>query len=297
MAKFDIVVPAYNAERYLAAALEGVLAQTCEDWRILLVNDGSTDHTAEIAASYQARIGEKMLVISQPNAGLPAARNAALHVATAEYIAILDADDIWFPCRLAESLKSLEQRPQAGLSYGVVTRIDENDHPFSTSSLHPQHAEGNVAPYIYMRTIDLPCPTITFRRRCLEEVGFFDETMRATEDRDMWLRIALRHEIVAIPRILAYYRTSLQSMSGDMNRMSAAQLRFIRKHYGGPGCGRVQRAIATSRVYKQRAEGWKFRHRPWLALGNALRAFALWPFSQDNIRTAASLLLTCARLK
>ena len=84
VATVDIIIPAFNAERFLVPALESVIAQDFPDWRILLVNDGSTDGTAEIAAWYQQRLGERMLVITQPNAGLPAARNAALRVASAE---------------------------------------------------------------------------------------------------------------------------------------------------------------------------------------------------------------------
>ena len=71
-------------------------------------------------------------------------------------------------------------------------------------------AEGRIAPRIYMRKVELPCPTLTFRSKCIDEVGFFDETMRATEDRDLCLRIALRYEVAFVPRVIAYYRVSAQ---------------------------------------------------------------------------------------
>ena len=295
VATVDIIIPAFNAERFLATALESVIAQDFTDWRILLVNDGSTDGTAEIAARYQKRLGERRLVITQPNAGLPAARNAALRAASAEYLAILDADDLWLPCRLTETVKAFAGRPEIGLSYGLVSRIDEHGKVFSVFAGNPRHKEGKVAPAIYQRIVDFYCPTVSVRRSIAVEVGFFDETMRATEDRDYWLRVALRSEVACIPKVIASYRSSPNSMSTDMDRMLTAQLRFINKHYGAPGCGRRARRAGVARVYKQRGEVYSERGQRWNALSSALRACWIWPFSVDNLRSAGSLLLRAFR--
>ena len=254
VATVDVIIPAFNAERFLAHAIESVLTQDFTDWRILLVNDGSTDGTAEIAARYQRQLGERMLVITQPNAGLPAARNAALRAASAELLAILDADDLWLPCRLTETVKAFAGRPQIGLSYGLVNRIDEHGKVFAVFAGNPRYREGKVAPAIYTRLVDFFCPTVSVRRSFAADVGFFDESMRATEDRDYWLRVALRSEVACIPKVIASYRSSPNSMSTDMDRMLTAQLRFINKHYGAPGCGRRARRIAVARVYKERCE-------------------------------------------
>jgi len=295
--KFDIIIPAYNAEAYLSEAIDSVISQTLGDWRIILVDDGSTDNTAEIASGYQRQLKERMIIITQRNAGLPAARNAAIRAATAEFLAILDSDDVWVPNRVEESLNALEARPLAGLSYGLVTRIDETGQEIATFHGNRHHSEGRIARYVYMRQVEFPCPTVTVRRLCVEEVGVFDETMRATEDRDMWFRIATKYEVAFVPKVIAYYRTYPSSMSGDIDRMLAAQLKFIRKHYGAPGCGFISRQIAMSRAYKQRGEGLQARKRYWHAVRSSLLAVAIWPFSQDNLRSAGSVLLTCARLK
>lgn len=291
MATVDIIIPAYNAARYLPTAIESVSAQTFNDWRIVLVNDGSTDNTDEVVAPFLERLGPRMLYIKQANRGLPAARNAAIQASTAEFLALLDADDVWLPCRLSDSIEALRQRPQAGLSYGLITYIDQNGQPGATFAGNRKNAEGNIAPSIYMRKVELPCPTITFRRACVDQVGLFDETMRATEDRDLWLRIALRYEVAFVPKVIAYYRLSPNSMSTDPHRMLQAQLHFIGKHYGAPGCGRRARQIATARVYKQLAEALKRQDRPREAFTSSLHALALYPFDADNPRTAGSLLL------
>ena len=296
MPKVDVIIPAYNAVKYLPAAIESVMAQTFEDWRIVLVDDGSTDNTAEVVAPFIKQLGPRLKYIKQPNSGLPAARNAAIHSSYAEFLALLDADDVWLPFRLTESLMRFENRPRVGLAYGLISRINPEGIVIDTFAGNQQHAEGNIAPYIYMRKVELPCPTITFRRKCVDEVGLFDETMRATEDRDLWLRIALRYEVAFVPKVLAYYRTSPNSMSTDPDRMLKAQLQFIQKHYGAQGCGMQARQIALARVYKQRAEALLLREQPWAALMSSLRALALYPLDIDNARTAGSLLLRWAGL-
>lgn len=289
VAIFDIIIPAYNAARFLPAAIESVMAQTFTDWRIVLVDDGSTDFTSEIAARYGRQLGDRMTVVTQKNAGLPAARNAALRIATAEYLAILDADDVWLPCRLQESLDSLTTHPNAGLSYGLIARMDEEGGVLETFSGNPTFAEGGIAPYIYMRKVELPCPTITLRREVLAKVGLFDETMLATEDRDMWLRVAQCYDVAFVPKVISYYRMSANSMSADMDRMMRAQFRFIDKHFGTPGCGRIARRIGRARVWKQRGELFRERGQDGKAFFAGLRAALMWPLGTDNLRTFASL--------
>ncbi len=296
MATVDVIVPAFNAAKTLPFALESVIAQAFHDWRILLVDDGSTDNTAQVVAPFLDRLGPRIQYIRQENRGLPAARNTAIRAATAEFLALLDADDAWMPCRLAESVKTLRERPRASLAYGGVTCIDAEGRPGKTFVGRRRGAEGRIAPRIYMRKIDLPCPTITFRRSCLDEVGNFDETMRATEDRDLWLRIALRHEVAFVPRVLAYYRVSPGSMTADPQRMFQAQMQFIEKHYGAPGCGWMARRIALGQCYRQRAEALRSRGMRLAALKSSMQSLAACPLDLGNLRTATSLLLGLAKI-
>jgi GT2 family glycosyltransferase len=167
--------------------------------------------------------------------------------------------------------------------------MDPDGRTLHTFKGNPRHVEGRIAPYIYMREVELPCVTVTIRRSCINEVGVFDETMRSTEDRDLWLRIALKHEVAFIPKVLAYYRTSPGSVSTNAQRMLEAQLQFIRKHYGSKGCGRLPRRISQARAYKQRADALKAQQQPWAALKSALRAVVIYPLDPKNLRTAASL--------
>lgn len=295
MPTVDVIIPAYNAARFLPAAIESVEAQTFGDWRILLVNDGSTDNTEEIVRPYRDRLGEKLKYIQQSNAGLPAARNTAIRNSTGEFLALLDADDVWLPWRLEESVKSFDGQPKAGLSYGMIRYIDVEGNATNWEDRRQKNAEGWIATSIYTRKVNLPCPTITFRRKCVEEVGMFDETMRATEDRDMWLRIALKYEVRFIERVIAHYRLSPNSMSTDLSRMLNAQLRFVEKHRGAPGCGAWQHRVALAWIYKQYADALSARRQPGAALKNSLRALALNPLDWENARATGSLLFKWTR--
>ena len=292
MATVDIIIPAFNAAKYLPLSLESVASQTFDDWQILLVDDGSSDNTAEVAAPFLKRFGPKIKYIKQSNQGVSAARNNAIRSSTSEFIAFLDADDVWLPCRLAESVNVLRTRPTVGLSYGLLTGIDHEGRHGGTFEGNGRHAEGRIAPYIYMRTIELPSPTITIRRDCLDEVGVFDETLRVTEDRDLWLRIALRYEVGFVPKVLALYRQSPNSLSTDPERMLQAQLQFIEKHYGSDGCGLMNRQASLARSYKQRAEVFMQQNKPRAALSSSLYALALYPIGLDNVRTAGSIFLS-----
>lgn len=297
MPKVDIIIPAYNAAKYLPAAIESVITQTFEDWRILLVDDGSTDGTAEIVAPYLERLGPKLKYIYQANMGMSAARNTALRHASAEFLAFLDADDLWLPCRLAESLACFVNRSQVGLVYGFNARVDEQGLVFDTFDRIQSHAEGCIAPYIYMREIDFPCPTITVRKVCVDQVGLFDEELRATEDRDLWLRIALHYEVALVPKVIAHYRTSPASLTTDPERMFYGQRQFIDKHYGAPGCGFLQRRVALSKSYRQRAEALGLRGRKAAALTSALRGVLIYPLLVSNWRTATSLAIRALGLR
>jgi glycosyltransferase involved in cell wall biosynthesis len=290
MAKVDILIPAYNTARFLPAALASVEAQTFTDWRILLIDDGSTDNTREVIAPFRERMGGKLQYIWKENAGLSAARNTGLSHATAELIALLDADDEWLPERLAESVRSLDESPVAGLSYGFVSRTDTDGRIVSTHDEMKADAEGFITRSIYTRRIDLPCPTITFRRACVDRVGGFDETMRATEDRDLWVRISQHYEVVRIPRVIAYYRISPAAMTSDMERMFTAQRTFAEKHRGTPGCDERAYREAVSSIYRQRAETLGNRRQTWDALRSAAHALALNTASRTNWKTAAAVI-------
>ncbi|MGI4830326.1 MAG: glycosyltransferase family 2 protein [Janthinobacterium lividum] len=287
----DVIIPAYNISRHLPTALESVINQTFQNWRIFVVDDGSSDGTEEVLRPFQDRLGARLVYTKQQNQGPSAARNTGIRQGSAGYIALLDGDDLWVPERLADSVDRLERTPAAGLSYGLVTRISETGGVIDTWRGNETPVEGKLASDVYMRRVEFPCPTITIRRTCLEEVGLFDEQMRATEDRDLWLRIAQIREVAFIPKVLAFYRTAASSASLNYEKMMNAQLHFVAKHFGEPGCGPKERQAAMARIYRQRAQGFKAEKQPWKAFVTSSRALATYPRDKDTMRTTVSLAL------
>jgi glycosyltransferase involved in cell wall biosynthesis len=247
-----------------------------------VVDDGSKDETAGIAAKYREKVGDKMILVRQENRGLPAARNTAIRAGSSELLALLDSDDVWLPNRLEESVNAMAKSENIGLSYGRITRIDPEGNLLDNPAISGR--EGRIAPGIYTREVHLPCPTVTFRRKFVEQVGTFDEAMRATEDRDLWFRIAQVSETAYIPKVLAYYRISANQMSSDPARMLAAQLQFLKKHYGEPGCGWSTWRKGASTINREAAEGYWRQGEVRQSLTYALRALALNPLDRRNLR-------------
>lgn len=295
VAALDVIIPAYNAARYLPFALESLLAQDSPDWHAVLVDDGSTDNTPEVVDSYRDRFGSRLTYIRQNNRGLPAARNAAIAASAGEFLALLDADDIWLPSRVSASLEVFRNQPSTGITYSAVTLIDQSGIPFFDFVGDDRDAPGNTVSKIYTSEIHLCCPTVTFRRAAVERVGGFDETLRSTEDRDLWVRIAQHYQVVFIPKILAQYRRSPTSMSANYQRMFEAQMQFIEKHYKTPHCGFIAHRIAVSRAYRRLGEALRARKLRSKALLNSTRACIEWPFSIESLRQACACAVDCFR--
>lgn len=295
MSKVDVLIPAYNSAHYLPGAIESVIAQSEPDWHIVVVDDGSTDNTREVIKPYLVRLAERITFVQQENRGLPAARNAGIRASGSPLIALLDADDVWLPNRLAATLPAFESE-EVALSYGAVIRFRQPGVPLETFWPDPGRS-GHVARDLYTRTMDVPCPSATFRRSALAVTGMFDEGMRATEDRDLWLRIAQHFRVMYIPEPLAWYRLSSGSMSTDLPRMLEAQTQFVEKHYGEPDCGWTARREALARVHKQQAESYADRGEFGASLRNAIHALTLAPWRTDALRTTLSIALRTSRLK
>jgi len=254
MPRVSVIVPAYNAARYLPFAIDSVVSQAYGDWELIIVDDGSTDETRWVVHSYASTLGMKLRYVYQPNRGLPAARNTGIQWAQGEFIAILDADDVWLPARLARGVAVMDSIPNAGLVHSRIARINVDGQIIGYLEFPRKYQAGKIAVDIYTRRANILCPTVLFRKQCLDVVGHFDETMRATEDRDLWFRIAERYEIAYIDEILAHSRLTPGSMSSDPNRMLKAQLFFVHKHYNRHACGWVALHKALGQIYREQGD-------------------------------------------
>jgi glycosyltransferase involved in cell wall biosynthesis len=222
-----VVMPAYNVEQYIAAAIESVLAQTFCDFELLVVDDGATDGTAAIAESFVRR-DSRVRLLQKTNGGLSSARNAALRRSTAPAIAILDSDDLWDPRFLEAQIELLAKRPDVDIVSGNARNLGGSAHarparPFPDPRPDPGLLEILAdEEAIFIMSV--------FRRRVYEVVGDFDETMRSNEDYDYWIRAAIAgFRFARNDRPLGWYRRRDDSLSASDARMLRGILRVYAK--------------------------------------------------------------------
>jgi glycosyltransferase involved in cell wall biosynthesis len=211
MPKVSVVIPAYNAMPYLPRTLESVLSQTFHDFEVIVINDGSSDETEQWVSQVT---DPRVKLISQENKGLAGARNTGIADAQGEYLAFLDADDLWEPTKLEKQALLLDQNSEVGLVYTWVAYItDQGEY---TGRVVKYQAEGDVWQELTQRNI-IECGSVAMVRRCcFETVGLFDwnlSSFNVNEDWDMWLRIAARYPFKVVKEPLAYYRQRSSSAS------------------------------------------------------------------------------------
>jgi glycosyltransferase involved in cell wall biosynthesis len=245
MTDVALIITSFNHGHFLADALESGLQQVHPFREIVVVDDGSTDDTASVAARFpQARY------VRQENRGLAAARNSGLRLSTSNFLIFLDADDRLLPNAVEAGLRCLEANPAAQFAYGGFRYIQ----PTGEISSEVPVTECGPDPYLALLRCNFVSmhATVMYRRHALIEVKGFQEQLRACEDYDIYLRIAREAKIACHATIVADYRRHGHNMSRDARLMldtSLAVLRSQRVHVQGD---RARRA-----AYKQGVRGWQ----------------------------------------
>ncbi len=230
-----VVIPAYNCQKYLSRSLDSVFAQTRLPDEIIVVDDGSTDKTSEIAAGF----GDKINYIYQENAGASAARNVGINAAKSKWIAFLDADDEWLPEYLESQLEILTRNPELVWTTGnYYTRFDSQDKyaQWNSTSKMTRLLKGKdcFGDFFLMLANDINGHTNTtiIRKDILIEAGLFSIEQKKTEDLDLWWRVAyLNPKIGFLVKPLAFYylgvNHSITSNISDSSFYSRLLLRHI----------------------------------------------------------------------
>jgi glycosyltransferase involved in cell wall biosynthesis len=228
------VTTSYNKGPYLAEAIDSALAQDYPYQEILVIDDGSTDHTPDVAGAYQ----DQIRYIRQENRGPSGAKNRGVLEARGEFIAFLDGDDRWRPGKLSKQIKCLRRNPAAALIY--TDRLVLRDGAIVSPSLRMEGKHlyrGRVLDQLLMEML-IPFSSTVVRRKCLIEVGLFDERRRAADDYDLWLRIGRLYEMDYVDEVLLEYRAesegSIGARLGNLFQITMdIQNTFIREYYNG----------------------------------------------------------------
>lgn len=223
----SVVIPAYNVANYIKDALYSLEKQSFKDFEALIVDDGSTDNTAEIVKTF-CRRDPRFQLLSKPNGGLSSARNYGIRNARSKYIALLDGDDLYGVDKLATHVSVLIKSPQVGVVYSASRAIRDDGKPtFIFLSGKPIQSDLLLA--LLCKNFVGHGSNAVFRRCIFEEIGEFNETLRSCEDIDYWLRIAAtrRWSFYREPSIQSFYRVRPSGLSFDVREMENTQTRVI----------------------------------------------------------------------
>lgn len=219
--RVSVIIPAYNAAATVERTISSVLNQTYADLEVLVVDDGSTDETAALVQR-MADVDRRIRLLQKPNGGLVSARNHGIAHASGEFIAPLDADDLWHPEKIGKQVALIRERgDQVGLVYTWARGIDVQDRVLF--DITPCSLRGNVYAALIMRSfVGSGAPLV--RRHCVDEVGGYDVTLAGRgatccEDLKFNLDIAERHRFDFVPEFLLGHRFRAGSMSTDIDAM------------------------------------------------------------------------------
>jgi glycosyltransferase involved in cell wall biosynthesis len=296
MAEVSVIIPVYNGEKYIAQTLESVLAQTYQDFEIIVVDDGSIDGSADVIRNYTAKYSGKIRYFHQENRGIAAARNAGIKESRGAYIAFLDQDDLWLPDKLQKQINYFDNNKDAGLVYAHSIEFGDRSKNVPTA-----HHEGFILDKLIWGNF-IPALSVMVKKEVFNEVGLFDENraLMGCDDFDMWLRIAARYRVGHVDYELVRWRASSAGYTyKNREKFSDAQLAVVKKNVSFlrnavKDYDKLKSDILWSYYYRQ---GWSFFYNGNFqkARERFFEAFSRKPFNAKSaLYYAVSVLFTVA---
>lgn len=239
--KVSVFIAAYNHARFLPACLDSVLAQTYRDFEVVVVDDGSSDGSHDVLMDYQCRFSDRIRYLwhaDHGNRGISASCNLAISNSKGRYLAWIGSDDMWYPDTLERQVARLDADPGLGLVYGYAHFIDNSGNRLPGMCGVDITADANPLARM-LECCHPPAMTVMFRRRCLEDVGPFDEGL-VYSDWELWIRILAHWKAGFIDRALAMYRLHGHNLSKGIDpqvdlRRTLEMMCAVRKKAGSIG--------------------------------------------------------------
>lgn len=270
----SVIIPAYNAAKTILETIQSIQQQTCSDFELIVINDGSTDNTLDVLATVA---DPRLKVFSYENGGLPVARNRGIERATGNYLTFIDADDLWTPDKLEAQLEALQHHPDTGAVYSWTAFIDENSQ--FLYAWKPLYFQGNVYPNLLIENFISSGSNIMVRRQYIDLAGRFDPTLKSAEDWDYYLRLAALCPFALVPKYQILYRRSAQSMTSKVDVMEKNCLRVLERAF--------QVAPADYQQLKGQSLAHAYRFYAMLCIAHVT--------SRDGVRQATQKLLNAIR--
>lgn len=234
----SIVIPTYNRAWTLSQAIDSVLNQAYCNRELIVVDDGSTDHTKALLATY----GEKIKIILQENRGVSAARNRGIEMASGEYIALLDSDDIWLPEKIESQIQFFKENPHALICQTQEIWIRNGRR------VNPKRRHQKKSGMIFESSLSLCLVSpsaVMFHRNLIETIGIFDEAIPACEDYDMWLRVSCKYPVYLINKNLIIKRGGHEDQLSRQPGLDKYRIYSIKKLLDNGILTKEQQRIAT----------------------------------------------------
>jgi glycosyltransferase involved in cell wall biosynthesis len=235
----SVIIPCYNHGQFLGEAIESALGQSYPHVEVLVVDDGSTDHSAQVAASYSGRIRS----IRTENAGVSAARNTGILECRGEFVLCLDADDYLWPDMLEHHVETIRAHPTGTIFHGSSYDVDLSGHVTREGRARPLPAEPLHA---LLHHNPFSIHAVVVRRSAYASVGGFDLALRSSADWEMWIRLAAAgYEFVPVPNAVAVYRRYPGSLSTNVERIWRTGVALFRKSQAYHGeCAQCRKAAS-----------------------------------------------------
>ena len=250
----SIVMPAYNAGKYIADSIRSVIAQTCPDWELLVVDDGSSDDTGGIVKEFVAR-DPRIKYFFQENGRLGKARNTGLKNASGELIAFLDSDDLWLEAKLARQIQAMSEN-DADVVFSdayVFNDPDTTDETRRFGSFNGRFSGANMLDLL-IRQNRIPVLTVLLRRAALDRVGAFEEgkPYHGLEDYDLWLRLAKAGFVFyGMTDALARYRKHSSAMTATPSNLFHPMLLIVQRHINESGLSEREKQQRITGLYRE----------------------------------------------
>ena len=210
--RVSVIIPCYNHERFVARAVDSVLAQTYQDFEIVITDDASTDRSAEVLRAYADRDPRITLFVNRFNYETHSVNNCIQH-ARGDYIAVLHSDDEFLPTKLEKQVSFLDQHPDVAAVFALPHIVNEqgDDYPDAAHSYWTLFNQRNRSRHEWLKQFffQLNCllhPSVLVRREVYQTLGSYNPLLGAADDPDMWVRVCLRHEIHVLPEVLVNFR-------------------------------------------------------------------------------------------
>lgn len=291
-ARVAVVITAYNRADTVGESIESVLAQTCTDFELCVVDDGSTDHTREVARAYCG--DERVHYLYKPNGGQASALNRGVAATSAPLISFLDSDCRWLPRKLEAQLAAMQANPGVGVLYSDNRLIDVGGTPGATMSM-ARHSGWITRELLYDNFVNFNCCLV--RREHLDAIGGFDESLDRNPDYDAWLRLSTICPFLYLPGVLAEYRIMPGQLSSDKEARLESNRRIIARFLASPECGlsSSEKRRAWAGFFTRRGRSRAARGELGTALSDLVRALCRYPLDTRVWRALARLLLRRTR--